>query len=204
MSEVTAQMVKELRDMTGAGFMDCKKALEDSGGNFEKAIDTLRIKGLAKAAKKLGRETPEGIITSYIHAGGKIGVMVEVNCETDFVARNEGFKNLSKEIAMQIAATSPSYISREDVPQEALEKEREILRAQVRDSGRPENIVERIVQGKIEKFFEEVCLIEQPYIRDPKLKVRDLVSSAISKLGENIVIRRFARYQVGEPLEDNA
>ena len=204
MSEVTAQMVKELRDMTGAGFMDCKKALEDSGGNFEKAIDALRIKGLAKATKKLGRETPEGVITSYIHAGGKIGVMVEVNCETDFVARNEEFKNFSKEIAMQIAAASPSYISREDVPEEALEKEREILRAQVRDSGRPENVVERIVQGKIDKFFEEVCLLEQPYIRDPKLKVRDLVSSAISKLGENIAIRRFARYQVGEPLEDNA
>ncbi|GIW46966.1 MAG: elongation factor Ts [Deltaproteobacteria bacterium] len=202
MAEITPQMVKEIRDRTGAPFLDCKKALEETGGDFEKAIDLLRIKGLAKAAKKVGRETPEGIIASYIHAGGKIGVMVEVNCETDFVARNEEFQAFAKEIAMQIAATNPRFIRREDVSEEIVAKEREILKAQVIESGKPENVADRIVDGKIEKFYEEVCLLEQPYIRDPKIKVRDLLNSLIAKIGENIVIRRFVRYQLGEPLEE--
>jgi elongation factor Ts len=202
MAEITPQMVKEIRDRTGAPFLDCKKALEETGGDFEKAIDLLRIKGLAKAAKKVGRETPEGIIASYIHAGGKIGVMVEVNCETDFVARNEEFQAFAKEIAMQIAATNPRFIRREDISEEIVAKEREILKAQVIESGKPENVADRIVDGKIEKFYEEVCLLEQPYIRDPKIKVRDLLNSLIAKIGENIVIRRFVRYQLGEPLEE--
>ncbi|HSE83041.1 MAG TPA: translation elongation factor Ts [Thermodesulfobacteriota bacterium] len=198
MSEVTAQMVKELRDRTGAPFLDCKKALEEVGGDFDKAADILRIKGLTKAAKKVGRETPEGVITSYVHAGGKIGVMVEVNCETDFVARNEEFQKFAKEVAMQIAAANPGYISREDVPESVLAKEKELMRAQVIESGRPENIADKIVQGKIEKFYEETCLLEQAYIRDPKIRIRDLVSSLIAKLGENVVVRRFIRYQLGE------
>ncbi|GBD39265.1 Elongation factor Ts [bacterium HR37] len=202
MAEITPQMVKEIRDRTGAPFLDCKKALEETGGDFEKAIDLLRIKGLAKAAKKVGRETPEGIIASYIHAGGKIGVMVEVNCETDFVARNEEFQAFAKEIAMQIAATNPRFIRKEDVSEEVVAKEREILKAQVIESGKPENVADRIVDGKIEKFYEEVCLLEQPYIRDPKIKIRDLLNSLIAKIGENIVIRRFVRYQLGEPLEE--
>lgn len=200
MSEITAQMVKELRDRTGAPFLDCKKALEEVGGDFDKAADILRIKGLTKAAKKVGRETPEGVITSYIHAGGKIGVMVEVNCETDFVARNEEFQRFAKEIAMQIAAANPGYISREDVPESVLAKERELMKAQVIESGRPENIADKIVQGKMEKFYEETCLLEQAYIRDPKVKIRDLLSSLVAKLGENVVVRRFIRYQLGEPV----
>ena len=200
MSEITAQMVKELRDRTGAPFLDCKKALEEVGGDFDKAADILRIKGLTKAAKKVGRETPEGVITSYIHAGGKIGVMVEVNCETDFVARNEEFQRFAKEIAMQIAAANPGYIRREDVPESVLAKERELMKAQVIESGRPENIADKIVQGKMEKFYEETCLLEQAYIRDPKVKIRDLLSSLVAKLGENVVVRRFIRYQLGEPV----
>ncbi len=200
MSDVTAQMVKELRDRTGAPFLDCKKALEEVGGDFDKAADILRIKGLTKAAKKVGRETPEGVITSYIHAGGKIGVMVEVNCETDFVARNEEFQRFAKEIAMQIAAANPGYISREDVPESVLAKEKELMKAQVIESGKPENVADKIVQGKIEKFYEETCLLEQAYIRDPKIRIRDLLSSLVAKLGENVVVRRFIRYQLGEPI----
>jgi len=201
MADVTAQMVKEIRDRTGAPFLDCKKALEETSGDFERAIEILRIKGLAKAAKKVGRETPEGIITSYIHPGGKIGVMVEVNCETDFVARNEEFQTLAKEIAMQIAAANPEYISKEDVPESVLLKEKEIMKAQVMESGKPESVTDRIVQGKIEKFYEEICLLEQAYIRDPKLKIRDILNSLVARIGENIVIRRFVRYQLGEPVE---
>jgi elongation factor Ts len=202
MADITPQMVKEIRDRTGAPFLDCKKALEETSGDFEKAIDILRIKGLAKAAKKVGRETPEGIITSYIHAGGKIGVMVEVNCETDFVARNSEFQAFAKEIAMQIAAANPRFISREDVSESVLLKERNIIKAQVIESGKPESVADKIVQGKIEKFYEEVCLLEQPYIRDPKVKVRDLLSSLVAKLGENVVIRRFTRYQLGEQIDE--
>jgi elongation factor Ts len=202
MSDITAQMVKEIRDRTGAPFIDCKKALEEVNGDYERAIDILRIKGLAKAAKKMGRETPEGIVTSYIHAGGKIGVMAEINCETDFVARNEEFQNFAKEIAMQVAAANPSYISREDVPEAVLLREKEVIKAQVLDSGKPGNVADKIVEGKIVKYFEENCLLDQTYIRDPKIKISDLLKSLVAKFGENIVIRRFIRYQLGESIDD--
>ena len=202
MSDITAQMVREIRDRTGAPFIDCKKALEEVNGDYERAIDILRIKGLAKAAKKMGRETPEGIVASYIHAGGKIGVMAEINCETDFVARNEEFQNFAKEIAMQVAASNPSYISREDVPEAVLLREKELISAQVIDSGKSGNVAEKIVEGKIVKYFEENCLLDQTYIRDPKIKISDLLKSLVAKVGENIVIRRFIRYQLGEPIDD--
>ena len=202
MSEITALMVKEIRDSTGAPFIDCKKALEEVGGDYDKAIDILRIKGLAKAAKKVGRETPEGVVTSYIHAGGKIGVMVEVNCETDFVGRNKEFQDFAKEIAMQIAAANPIYISIEDVPESVLLREKEVMKAQVIDSGKPDNIADKIVEGKVTKYFEENCLLEQTYIRDSKIRISDLLSSLIAKIGENIVIRRFIRYQLGEPIDE--
>jgi len=201
MTEVSVELVKELRERTGAGVMDCKRALQECGGQIEEAITLLRKKGLAKAAKKVGRETSEGLIGSYIHAGGKIGVLVEVNCETDFVARTPDFQNLVKEIAMHIAAMSPRYISPEDVPEEVLDKEREILREQAKSLGKPEHVVEKIVEGRLRKFFEENCLLEQPYIRDPNMTVRELVSSTVAKLGENITVRRFVRYQLNEPLE---
>lgn len=201
MADITAQMVKEIRDRTGAPFIDCKKALEEVAGDFDKAIEILKIKGVAKASKKVGRETPEGIITSYIHAGGKIGVMVEVNCETDFVARNEEFQTFAKEIAMQIAAGNPKYVDRDSIPAEELEKEKEIMKAQVIESGKPDNIADKIVEGKIEKYYEEICLLEQTYIRDPKIKINDLLQALIGKIGENIKIRRFVRFQLGEPLQ---
>lgn len=201
MADITAQMVKDIRDRTGAPFIDCKKALEEVEGDYEKAIDILKIKGVAKASKKVGRETPEGTITSYIHAGGKIGVMVEVNCETDFVARNEEFQAFAKEVAMQIAAANPRYISQEDIPEDELEREKEVMKAQVIESGKPEDIADKIVQGKIEKFYEEVCLLNQTHIRDSKVKMDDLLQALIAKIGENIQIRRFTRYQLGEPLD---
>ncbi|MEE9214208.1 MAG: translation elongation factor Ts [Thermodesulfobacteriota bacterium] len=203
MSEISAKMVKELRDKTGAPFIDCKNALEDVDGDFGKASEILRIKGVAKASKKVGRATPEGSITSYIHAGGKIGVMVEVNCETDFVARNEEFQKLCKEIAMQIAASNPTYISKEDIPESILLKEKELMRAQVIESGKPEDIANKIVKGKIGKFYEEVCLIDQTYIRNSKVKVIDIIQAVIAKVGENIIVRRFVRYQLGEALEND-
>lgn len=198
--EITPAMVKEARDRTGASFIDCKNALAESGGDMEKALEILKIKGASRASKKSGRETPEGIITSYIHPGGKIGVMLELNCETDFVARNEEFSNLSKEIALQIAAAGPLYASREEVPPEVAEKEREILKARALESGKPEKILDKIVEGGIEKFFKEVCLLEQDSIRDPKTQVKGLIASAISKTGENIVVKRFVRFQLGEPV----
>ncbi len=198
MAEISAQMVKEIRDATGAGFVDCKKALEDTDGNSEKAIEILRVKGLAKASKKIGRETHEGTVMSYIHAGGKIGVLLEVNCETDFVARNEEFQEFTKEVAMQIAAANPTYVSSEDVPEDVINKEKEIMKAQVIESGKPENVADKIVEGKIAKYYEENCLLNQVYIRDSKKKISDLVSELIAKVGENIKIRRFQRYQLGE------
>jgi len=198
MADISASMVKELRDRTGSTFLDCKNTLEETEGDFDKAIDILRIKGLAKAEKKAGRATSDGIITSYIHAGGRIGVIAEVNCETDFVARTPEYQQFAKEIAMQIAATNPKYVSREDVPPEHVEKEKEILKAQVMESGKPENIAEKIVEGRLEKFFEENCLIEQPYIREPKSKIDDLLKALIAKVGENIIISRFTRYQLGD------
>lgn len=198
MAEVTASMVKELRYQTGAPIIDCKNALNETDGNVDKALEVLRIKGVAKASKKAGRETHEGIITSYIHGGGKIGVMVEINCETDFVARNEEFQGVAKELAMQIAANNPKYITRDEVPDEEIEKEKNILKAEVVESGKSEDMAEKIVEGKINKYYEEVCLLEQPYIREPKTKVGDLLKSLIAKIGENIVIKRFVRYQLGE------
>ncbi|RLA86704.1 MAG: translation elongation factor Ts [Deltaproteobacteria bacterium] len=199
--EVTTQLIKELRERTGAGVMDCKTALKECGGDIEEAIAFLRKRGLAKAAKKAGRVTSEGLIGSYIHAGGRIGVLVEVNCETDFVARTPDFQDFVKEIAMQIAAMSPKYVKREDIPDEVLEREKEILREQARSTGKPEKVIERIVEGRLEKFFEENCLLEQPYMRDPNIKVKELLAGLVAKLGENITVRRFVRYQLSEPLE---
>jgi elongation factor Ts len=196
--EVSANLVKELREKTGAGMMDCKKALSETEGDFEKAIDFLRQKGLATAAKRAGRIAAEGQIGSYIHAGGKIGVMVEVNCETDFVAKTDDFRNFAKDIAMHIAASNPLYVQRENVPAEVLEREREIYRAQAREARKPEKILDKIVEGKMEKYFGEVCLVEQPFIKDPDLAIQDLINGLIGKLGEKIEIRRFARFQVGE------
>lgn len=191
-------MVKELREKTGAPFLDCKNALVETDGDFEKASEVLRIKGVAKASKKITRKTDQGTISSYVHAGGKIGVMLEVNCETDFVARNDEFQNLCREVAMQIAANNPIYVRKEEVSKEEIENERRILKAEAMESGKPENIAEKMVAGRINKFFEEICLLEQPYIRDPKMKIIDLVNNLIAKIGENIVVKRFVRYQLGE------
>ena len=198
MAEIKATMVKELREKTGAPFIDCKNALVETDGDFEKASEVLRIKGVAKASKKTTRKTDQGTISSYVHAGGKIGVMLEVNCETDFVARNEEFQSLCREVAMQIAANNPLYVRKEEVPEEEIENEKRILKAEAVESGKPENIAEKMVVGRINKFFEEICLLEQPYIRDPKMKIADLVSALIAKIGENIVVKRFVRYQLGE------
>jgi elongation factor Ts len=198
--DISATMVRDLREKTGAGMMDCKKALAESGGNFEKAVDYLRQKGLATAAKRAGRVASEGRIGSYIHAGGKIGVMVEVNCETDFVAKTDDFQNFAKDLAMQVAASNPLYVRREDVPAEALEKEREIYRVQAREAGKPEKVIEKIVDGKLEKYYGEVCLLEQVFVKDTDIKIQDLMNGLIGKLGEKIEIRRFARFQVGEGL----
>ena len=196
--DISAAMVRDLREKTGAGMMDCKKALSESGGNFEKAVDYLRQKGLATAAKRAGRVASEGRIGSYIHAGGKIGVMVEVNCETDFVAKTDDFQAFAKDLSMQIAASSPQYVRREDVPIEALEKEREIYRIQAREAGKPEKVIDKIVEGKLEKYYGEVCLLEQVFVKDTDVKIQDLMNGLIGKLGEKIEIRRFARFQVGE------
>jgi elongation factor Ts len=199
--EVRAESVKELREKTGAGFMDCKKALAEAGGDLDQAVRWLREKGLAAAAKKAGRVTSEGLIGSYLHAGGRIGVLVEVNCETDFVAKTPDFQGLVKELAMQVAAASPAlprYVRREEVPADVIDQEREIYRAQAKSSGKPDKVIEKIVDGKIDKFLSDICLLEQPFIRDPEKTVKDIVSAAIAKLGENINVRRFARFQLGE------
>ncbi|WAM34585.1 translation elongation factor Ts [Caldicellulosiruptor morganii] len=201
---ISAEMVKELREKTGAGMMDCKKALEDANGDMEKAIELLRERGLAKAAKKASRVAAEGIVESYIHGNGRIGVLVEINCETDFVARNEEFRQFAKDIAMQIAAANPKYVSREEIPQDVIEKERAILRQQALNEGKPEHVVDKIVEGRLEKFFEEVCLLEQPWIKNPDMKIKDLLTEKIAKIGENIVIRRFARFERGEGIEKAA
>ncbi len=199
--EISAKVVKELRDKTGAGFMDCKKALQEANGDIEKAIDILKKKGIAKAAKKASRTASDGLIASYIHHGGKIGVLVEVNCETDFVAKTDDFKTLVNEIAMQIAAANPLYVKREDIPEDVLQREKEIYKAQALESGKPEKIVDKIVEGKIQKYYKEVCLLEQPYIRDDEKTVQDLINEAIAKLGENIVVRRFVRFVLGEEIK---
>jgi len=198
MSEISPGMVRELRERTGAGMMDCKKALSEVGGDIDKALVFLREKGLAAAAKRASRSAGDGAVGSYIHAGGKIGVLVEVNCETDFVARTDDFQNLVRELAMQIAAANPRYVNRDEVPAEVVEQERKIFAAQAAGSGKPAPVIEKIVAGKVEKFFADVCLLDQPYIKEPEKQVGSLVTDAIAKLGENLVVRRFARFQLGE------
>jgi len=198
---VTAQMVKELRERTGAGMMDCKKALMENDGNMDKAIEYLREKGLAAAAKKASRIAAEGIVEAYIHGGGRIGVLVEVNCETDFVAKTPEFRELVKEIALQIAAAKPEYVSREQVSAEVIDKEKEIFKAQALNEGKPEKIIDKMVDGRIEKFYKELCLLEQPYIRNQDITVNQLIIEKITKIGENIQVRRFVRFEMGEGLE---
>ncbi len=198
MAEITALMVKELRAATGSGIMDCKKVLAEADGNMDKAIELLRKKGLAKAAKRAGRSTSEGIIYSYIHTGAKLGVLLEVNCESDFVAKTEKFENFAKDIAMHIAAANPAGLVPEDVDQSVIEKEREIYRAQMLEEGKPENIIDKIVDGKVEKFYKEVCLLSQQYIKDPQRTVEDVLKETIGSIGENIQIKRFVRFQIGE------
>jgi len=195
--KITSQMVKELRDKTNAGMMDCKKALGETDGDMEKAVDLLRQKGLAVAAKRADRATSEGVVESYIHAGGKLGVMVEVGCETDFVAKTDDFKAFARDIAMHVAAVNPVAVSREDIPAELIEREKAIYVKQAQDSGKPENIIEKIVTGKIEKYISEICLMEQKFVKNPDLTVQDLLNELIAKMGENISVKRFARFQVG-------
>lgn len=195
MSEISARMVADLRAKTGAGFVDCKKALNETNGNEEEAIDLLRKKGIASASKKADRAASDGLVESYIHMGGKVGVLIEVNCETDFVAKTDDFKALVRDIAMHIAAASPTCVKREDVPAELIEKEKEIAASQVQ--GKPENIVDKIVTGKMEKVYQEIVLLEQPFVKNPDMTIQDLLKEQISKLGENIVVNRFARFQIG-------
>lgn len=198
---ISASDIKTLREQTGVGMMDCKKALTEASGNFDKALDVLRLKGLAVASKKAAREASEGLIASYIHMGGKLGVLVEINCETDFVAKTDVYQALVKDIAMHIAAANPSYVRRDEIPSEVIEKEKEIYAAQV--EGKPANVIEKIIEGKLEKFYSESCLEDQVFVKDPegKQKIKDLVIEKIAKLGENIVIKRFIRFQIGEKLD---
>ncbi len=197
MAAITAQMVRELREATGAGVLDCKQALETTNGDFDKAVLYLREKGMAAAAKRASREAREGLIGSYIHAGSKVAGLVEVNCETDFVAHTDEFQELAHDLAMQVVAAKPSYLSTDDVPAEVLEEEKNVYRSQMTDSGKPEQIIERIVEGKLKKFYEEACLMEQPFIKDTSITVQELVQQKNALLGENIVVRRFARFEVG-------
>jgi elongation factor Ts len=198
MTEISAATVKKLRDVTGAGMMECKAALIEAGGDIDEATTILRKRGLAQATKKAGRSTNEGLIGSYIHMGGKIGVLVEINCESDFVARTEDFQNLAREIAMHVAAANPQYVRREDVPADVLEREKGIYRAQMEGQNKPPQVIDKIVEGKVGSFYEQVCLLDQPSIRDPKVTIGQAVQSAIAKLGENISIARFVRYKLGE------
>ena len=198
MAEITASLVKELRERTGAGMMECKKALGETNGDLQKAIDYLREQGILKSAKLGSRATSQGAIFSYVHPGDQLGVLVEINCETDFVARTDDFKALGKNIAMQVAASAPQYVSRDQVPQEVLDHEKEVSRAQAKAEGKPEKILDKIVEGRLEKYFQEVCLLDQAYIRDDSHKVSDLVTEAIAKIRENITIKRFVRFKVGE------
>lgn len=198
---ITAELVKQLRDKTGAGMMDCKAALTEAGGDTDKAVDILRKKGLASAAKRAGRATRDGIIGHYIHMGGKVAVLVEVNCETDFVARTEDFQALAKEIAMHIAAADPKFVKREDVPAAVLDKEREIYRAQFAGSGKPANVIEKIVEGKLDSFYEQACLLDQKSVRDPNVTIKQMVANAAAKTGENVSIARFVRFKLGETAE---
>ncbi len=199
---IDASLVKQLRDKTGAGFMDCKKALVECEGDFEKAVDHLRAKGLALAARKAEREASEGLVGAYIHGGNRIGVLLEVNCETDFVARTDEFQALVKDLSMQVAAASPRYVRREDVGEEELERERAIYRQQASEMNKPEPVLEKIVAGKMERFYEEACLMEQAFIKEPARRVKDLIQDSVARLGENIRVRRFVRYSVGEGMKD--
>jgi elongation factor Ts len=201
MAEVTAAAVKELREKTGAGMLDCKKALTATAGDMGKAIEHLREQGLASAAKKAGRIAAEGVVESYIHGGGRIGVLVEVNCETDFVAKTDDFRSLCKDIAMHIAASRPEYLRREDIPQEIVERETEILRQLTLNEGKPANVVDKIVAGRVDKVLRELCLMDQPFVKDPAMTVSELVAQKIGKIGENISVRRFVRYEMGEGIE---
>jgi elongation factor Ts len=196
--DISAALVKQLRDLTGAGMMECKAALQEAGGDLEEARTILRKRGLAQAVKKSGRSTSEGLVGAYVHAGGRIGVLVELNCESDFVARTDDFQGLLKELALQVAASSPQYVRREDIPAEVLDRERAIYRAQMQNSGKPPQVIDKIVEGKLSGFFEQAVLVDQPSIRDPKTTVGQMVQSAIAKLGENISIARFVRFKVGE------
>ncbi len=198
---ISASKVKELRELTGVGMMDCKRALQETDGNIEKAVELLREKGLSAAAKKEGRIAAEGIVESYIHMGGKIGVMVEVNCETDFVAKTAEFKSFVRDIAMHIAASNPQFLNKEEVPEDVIAKEKEILKAQALNEGKPEKIIERMVEGRIEKFYKEVCLLEQAFVKDTDKTINDIVNSKVAEIGEKISVRRFVRYQMGEGLE---
>jgi len=201
MANITAAMVKELREKTGAGMMDCKKALTEKDGNMENAVSYLREKGLAAAAKKAGRIAAEGLVEAYIHMGGRIGVLVEVNCETDFVAKTDDFKAFVRDIAMHIAAAKPEFVSREEIPADVIEKEKEINRAKALNEGKPERVVDKIVEGRVEKYYAETCLLEQSYVKDPDITVQDLLSAKIAKIGENIAVRRFVRFERGEGIE---
>ncbi len=199
--EISAALVKELREKTGVGMMECKKALIEAKGDIDKAVDILRERGVELANKKAGRIASEGLVESYIHGEGRIGVLVEVNCETDFVTKTDEFKNFVKDVAMHIAATNPIYVSRDEVPEEVVQKERDILRQQALNEGKPEKIVEKMVEGRVDKFYKDVCLLEQPFIKDTDISVEDLLKEKIAKIGENMNIRRFARFQLGEGLE---
>jgi elongation factor Ts len=196
-----AEDIKNLRERTGAGILDCKKALGESGGDVEKAIDWLRAKGISNAAKKSARQATEGMVVSYIHAGGKIGVLVEVNCETDFVALNDGFRTLCNDIAMHIAASTPEFVSKEDVPADVIAREREVQKARVMEEGKPAHIADKIVEGRMSKFYEDACLLEQTFVKDDTKKVKDIITDAIAKIGENIKVRRFVKFTLGEGLE---
>ena len=204
MSTISASTVKELREISGAGMMDCKKALTEASGDLEKAIDILRKTGMAKARKKSGRSTKEGIILPYIHPGAKLGVLLEINCETDFVANTDDFKNLSKDIAMHIAASAPMSVSREEIPQKTIKREKEIYADQARQSGKPENIIEKMTEGRLNKFYQENVLLEQTFVKDPDKTVADLITETVAKLGENILISRFSRFQLGEKINHNS
>lgn len=198
MAEISAELVKKLREKTGAGMMNCKRALEKSEGDIDKAVDVLRERGMASAAKKSGRLAKEGIIHSYIHPGDRLGVLLELNCETDFVARTDEFRGLAKDISMQVAATNPLVISRSDLKEDLIQKEKDIYRAQAKSQDKPEKVIDRMVQGKLEKYFQEVCLLEQPFIKDEHKSVQDIITETIAKLGENITVKRFSRFRVGE------
>ncbi|MBD3266937.1 translation elongation factor Ts [bacterium] len=203
MADITASMVKELREKTGVGMMDCKKALKECEGDFDKAVKYLREKGIADASKRSGRTTKEGLVFSYIHPGNKIGVLVEVNCETDFVARTPDFQTFVKDIAMHIAASNPNHVTRDEVPEEVVNNERELLKAQAKESGKPDKVIEQMVEGRIDKFYAQICLLEQPFIKDMNVTVEELLKEVIGKIGENIQVRRFCRYQLGEEIDES-